>query len=34
MNIQRKYTLQFAICTKNMELFKLYSKDKANFFLN
>ena len=24
--------LQFAICTKNMELFKLYSKEKANFF--
>ena len=27
-----KYTLQFAICTKSMELFKLYSKEKANFF--
>ena len=27
-----KYTLQFAICTKSMELFKLYSKEQANFF--
>ena len=26
------YTLQFAICTKSMELFKLYSKEKTNFF--
>ena len=25
--------LQFAICTKSMELFELYSKEKANFFL-
>ena len=25
-------TLQFAICTKSMELFKLYSKEKANSF--
>ena len=24
--------LQFAICTKIMELFKLYSKEKAIFF--
>ena len=27
-----KYTLQFAICTKSMELFKLYSREKTNFF--
>ena len=27
-----KYTLQFAICTKSMELFKLYSQEKTNFF--
>ena len=26
------YTLQFAICTKSMELFKLYSHEKTNFF--
>ena len=26
------YTLEFAICTKNMELLKLYSKEKTNFF--
>ena len=26
------YTRQFAICTKSMELFELYSKEKANFF--
>ena len=24
--------MEFAICTKNMELLKLYSKEKANFF--
>ena len=23
--------MEFAICTKNMELLKLYSKDKTNF---
>ena len=27
-----KYTLQFAICTKSMELVKCYSKEKANYF--
>ena len=32
MYIQCKDTLQFAICTKSMELFKRYSKEKANFF--
>ena len=32
MYIQCKYTLQFAICTKSMELFKLYSHEKTNFF--
>ena len=32
MYIERKCTLQFAICTKNMVLFKLCSKEKANFF--
>ena len=32
MYIQCKYTPPFAICTKNKELFKFYSKDKANFF--
>ena len=32
MYIYCKYTLQFAICTKSMELFKLYSKEKTNFF--
>ena len=30
---KREYTLEFAICTKNMELLKLYSKEKTNFFL-
>ena len=24
--------MEFAICTKNMELLKLYSKEKTNFF--
>ena len=24
--------MEFAICTKNMELLKLYSKEKVNFF--
>ena len=32
MYIQCKFTLLFAICTENMELFKLYSKEKAIFF--
>ena len=32
MYIEHKCTLQFAICTKNMVLFKLCSKEKANFF--
>ena len=32
MYILCKYTLQFAICTKSMELFKLYSHEKTNFF--
>ena len=27
-----KCTLKFAMCTKSMELFKLYSKEKVNFF--
>ena len=27
-----KYTLEFAICIKNMGLLKLYSKEKTNFF--
>ena len=26
------YILLFAICTKSMELFKLYLKEKTNFF--
>ena len=26
------YSLQFAICTESMELFKLYLKEKTNFF--
>ena len=26
-------TMQFAICTKSMEMFKLYSKKKAIFFV-
>ena len=26
------YTLQFAICTKSTELFKLYLKEKTKFF--
>ena len=29
---QCKCTLQFAICTKKMELFKLYLKEKTIFF--
>ena len=32
MYIECKYILQFAICTASMELFKPYSKEKANFF--
>ena len=32
MYISCKYTLQFAMCTKSMELFKLYLKEKTNFF--
>ena len=28
-----KYPLKFSIYTKSMELFELYSKEKANFFL-
>ena len=32
MYISCKCTLQFAICTKSMELFKLYSHEKTNFF--
>ena len=32
MYVARKCTLQFVICTKNMVLFKLCSKEKANFF--
>ena len=32
MYIECKYTLEFAKCTASMELFKLYSKEKANFF--
>ena len=28
-----KYPLQFAIYTKSIELFELYSKEKADFFL-
>ena len=32
MYMQCIYTLQFAICTKSRELFKLYSKEKTNFF--
>ena len=32
MYIQCKFTLLFAICTENMELFKLYSKEKAISF--
>ena len=25
--------MEFAVCTKNMELLNLYSKEKTNFFL-
>ena len=32
MYIYRNYTLEFPICTKNMELLKLYSKEKTMFF--
>ena len=32
MYIKCTYTLQFATCTKSMELFKLYSHEKTNFF--
>ena len=31
MYISCKYTLEFAICTRNMELLKLYSKEKTFF---
>ena len=30
MYIYCKYTLQFAICTKSMELSELYKKEKTN----
>ena len=30
-NVHVTYTLQFAICTKSTELFKLYSKEKLLF---
>ena len=33
VNIKGKYPLQFAIYTKSMELFELYSKEKADCFL-
>ena len=32
MYIKCKYTLELAICTKNMELLKLYAKEKTNLF--
>ena len=32
MYILCKYTPKFPIYTKSMELFKLYSKEKASFF--
>ena len=32
MYMQWKYTLQFAVCTKSMEPFELYSKEKVNIF--
>ena len=32
MCIQCNYTLEFAVCTKNMELLKLHSKEKTIFF--
>ena len=33
MYIEYNYTLEFAICTKNMELLELYSKETTIFFL-
>ena len=33
MCILCKYTLKFTICTRSMELFKLYSKEKSIFWL-
>ena len=30
--LKSNYTLEFATCTENMELLKLYSKEKTNFF--
>ena len=32
MYIQCNFTLEFAICTKNMELLKIYSKEKTDLF--
>ena len=32
MNIKCNSTLEFAICTKNLELLKLYSKETTIFF--
>ena len=32
MYMQWKYTMQFAVCTKSMELFELYSKENVNIF--
>ena len=31
-NVHIIYTLEFAICTKNMELLKLYTKETTFFF--
>ena len=32
MYIQCNFTLEFSICTKNMELLKIYSKEKTDLF--
>ena len=32
MYIEYNYTMEFAICTKNMELLELYSKETTIFF--
>ena len=32
MYMQWNYTMQFAVCTKSMELFELYSKENVNIF--
>ena len=33
VNILCKYPLQLTICTKSIELYEVYSREKTNYFL-